>query len=93
MAESEQRDVSLNTMQGNITLKSSNAKVCSACNGELKFIGKIPFRIELTPKMVELYFKPARDEFKEALLPIDIYRCETCGKLELFDLNFSMKAV
>jgi hypothetical protein len=78
-------------MQGNIQLKGTRSQTCTSCNGALKLIGKIPFRIEQTPKFADLVFKPSLNEYKEALCPLDVYRCEKCGRLELYDLDFSMR--
>jgi hypothetical protein len=57
---------------------------CSSCGGGLSNLGTVPFRVG-GPGAAGLFFMGQWAEMSERKYPIDIYRCDACGHLEMFD--------
>jgi hypothetical protein len=70
-------------------MEKDTSKKCTACGGATVSIGQIPFRTHGSTGMGKLFLGDWA-ELNEEKVPIDIFRCETCGHLEMYDLDKSL---
>lgn len=71
-------------------MEEKKPKVCNACQGELEFLGQVPVRTKGHEGLSKLIFGNWT-EISEEIWPIDIFRCKKCARLEMYDLDFSLK--
>ena len=70
---------------GKITNDEPEIEVgCHKCDLKMSYLGKIPFRVGGMQGIAGLLVGSWAD-VNEELLHIDVYRCDSCRKLELFD--------
>jgi len=62
---------------------------CPACKSEMDSLGQLPIRVGGTTGVRHLLLGNWAD-LKEGLLPLDVYRCGTCKRVEFFDLDLSL---
>ena len=62
---------------------------CSACKSEMDSLGQLPIRVGGTTGVRHLLLGNWAD-VKESLMPLDVYRCGTCKRVEFFDLDLSL---
>jgi predicted RNA-binding Zn-ribbon protein involved in translation (DUF1610 family) len=61
----------------------SEIKKCDSCGATMQFTGEAPFRIGGTSGGWKLVFGEFA-ELGEKMLPLNIYVCPQCGKVELY---------
>jgi hypothetical protein len=61
----------------------SEIKKCYSCGAEMQFTGEAPFRVGGTSGGWKLLFGELA-ELGEQMLPLYIYICPQCGKVELY---------
>ena len=64
---------------------------CPACKSEMDALGQLPIRVGGTTGGWHLVLGNWAD-MKESILPLDVYRCGTCKRVEFFDLDLSLPA-
>jgi hypothetical protein len=62
---------------------------CPICKTELRSLGQFPIRVGGTEKGWH-FFLAEFGELSERVKPLDLYRCEKCGRLEFYDHDFSL---
>jgi hypothetical protein len=62
---------------------------CPSCRGELEGLGQIPVRVGGSTGGWHLLLGEWAD-MTEHVLPLDVYRCRSCGRLEFYDHDFSL---
>ena len=62
---------------------------CVRCRTEMKSLGQIPIRVGGTSGGWHLLLGEWAD-MTEGVLPLDVYRCDTCTRVEFFDLDLSL---
>lgn len=68
--------------------KSTNP-ACPVCKLDLRSLGQLPVRIGGTTRGWHLLLGEIAD-LGEKIAPLDLYRCEKCGRLEFYDHDFSL---
>lgn len=64
---------------------------CSVCKKAMESLGQIPIRIGGTSGPWHLVLGDLAD-LNEKVLPLDVYRCTQCKRIEFFDLDLSLPA-
>ena len=64
---------------------------CSVCNQAMRSLGQLPIRVGGTSGGWHLLFGNLAD-VSEDVLPLDVYRCPQCRRVEFFDLDLSLPA-
>lgn len=62
---------------------------CPACKSEMDSLGQLPIRVGGTTGGWHLLLGNFAD-MREGILPLDVYRCGTCKRVEFFDLDLSL---
>ena len=62
---------------------------CPACKSEMESLGQLPIRVGGTTGGWHLLLGNWAD-MRESILPLDVYRCGTGKRVELFDLDLSL---
>ena len=62
---------------------------CPACKSEMDSLGQLPIRVGGTTGGWHLLLGNWAD-MRESILPLDVYRCGTCKRVEFFDLDLSL---
>ena len=62
---------------------------CPACKSEMDALGQLPIRVGGTTGGWHLILGNWAD-MRESILPLDVYRCGTCKRVEFFDLDLSL---
>ena len=62
---------------------------CPACKSEMESLGQLPIRVGGTTGGWHLVLGNWAD-MRESILPLDVYRCGTCTRVEFFDLDLSL---
>ena len=62
---------------------------CPACKSEMDSQGQLPIRVGGTTGGWHLLLGNFAD-MRESILPLDVYRCATCKRVEFFDLDLSL---
>ena len=62
---------------------------CPACRTEMDSLGQLPIRVGGTTGGWHLLLGNWAD-MRESILPLDVYRCSTCKRVEFFDLDLSL---
>ena len=62
---------------------------CAACKSEMDSLGQLPIRVGGTTGIRHLLLGNWAD-MRESILPLDVYRCGTCKRVEFFDLDLSL---
>jgi len=63
--------------------------LCPLCRAPLQALGQIPIRTG-GKEGASAFFFGEWAELGERILPLDLYRCTRCGRLELYDHDFSL---
>ena len=64
---------------------------CVSCNTTLESLGQLPIRTGGTSGGWHLLMHEWAD-VSEKVIPLDVFRCPKCRRLELFDLDASIPA-
>jgi hypothetical protein len=70
-------------------MESDEAPICPHCKVELRGLGQLPIRVGGTTGGWHLFLGEWAD-YGESVKPLDLYRCEKCGRLEFYDHDFSL---
>jgi len=62
---------------------------CSACKTPMESLGQVPVRVGGTSGPWHLLMGEWAD-MTERVFPLDVYRCQQCRRVELFDLDLSL---
>jgi hypothetical protein len=62
---------------------------CPLCKLGLRPLGQLPVRIGGTTRGWHFFLGELAD-LGEKIAPLDLYRCEKCGRLEFYDHDFSL---
>ena len=62
---------------------------CSTCKSEMDSLGQLPIRVGGTTGVRHLLLGNWAD-VKESLMPLDVFRCARCKRVEFFDLDLSL---
>ena len=62
---------------------------CSTCKSQMDALGQLPIRLGGTTGVRHLLMGNWAD-VKESLMPLDVYRCGTCRRVEFYDLDLSL---
>ena len=62
---------------------------CSVCKSPMQSLGQIPIRVGGTTGGWQLLFGKWA-EIGEGVVPLDVYRCAACKRVEFFDLDLSL---
>ena len=68
---------------------SDGAPTCPHCKVELRSLGQLPIRVGGTTPGWHFFLGELAD-LGESIRPLDLYRCEKCGRLEFYDHDFSL---
>ena len=63
--------------------------LCPLCRTQLQRLGQIPVRTGGTSGGWHLLFGEWAD-VGEGIMPLDVYRCPQCSRLEFYDHDFSL---
>lgn len=64
---------------------------CAACKSEMQSLGQLPIRVGGTSGGWHMLFGNWAD-MSEDVIPLDVFRCATCKRIEFFDLDLSLPA-
>ena len=64
-------------------MESYEAPTCPYCQVDLRGLGQLPVRVGGTTSGWHFFLG-------EQIKPLDLYRCEKCGRLEFYDYDFSL---
>jgi predicted nucleic-acid-binding Zn-ribbon protein len=70
-------------------MEQNTAPSCPRCNVTLRGLGQLPIRTGGVGAGWHFLFGEWAD-MGESVRPLDIYRCEKCGRLEFYDHDFSL---
>jgi hypothetical protein len=76
-------------MAGPYPMASYDPPNCPNCNVALRSLGQLPIRVGGTTPGWHLFLGELAD-LGEKIKPLDLYRCEKCGRLEFYDHDFSL---
>ena len=62
---------------------------CPVCKEEMRSLGQMPVRVGGTSGGWHLLFGEWADA-GEGVLPLDVYRCGSCKRVEFYDLDLSL---
>ena len=62
---------------------------CPACKTSMESLGQLPIRVGGTTGGWHLLLGNWAD-MRESILPLDVYRCGTCKRVEFFDMDLSL---
>ena len=62
---------------------------CPACKSEMESLGQLPIRVGGTTGGWHLLLGNWAD-MRESILPLDVYRCKSCKRVEFFDMDLSL---
>lgn len=62
---------------------------CSSCKVPMQSLGQLPIRVGGTAGGWGLLFGEWAD-IGEGVVPLDVYRCERCKRVEFYDLDLSL---
>jgi hypothetical protein len=62
---------------------------CPNCKVPLRALGQLPVRVGGTSAGWHFFLGELAD-LGETIKPLDLYRCETCARLEFYDHDFSL---
>jgi hypothetical protein len=62
---------------------------CATCKISMESLGQIPIRVGGTEGTWHLLLGNLAD-VDEEVLPLDVYRCSKCKRVEFFDLDLSL---
>ena len=65
---------------------------CSSCKSPMQSLGKLPIRVGGTSGGWHLLFGEWADA-SEGVLPLDVYRCPSCKRVDFFDLEEKLSTV
>jgi hypothetical protein len=65
--------------------------MCPICSKELRSLGQLPVRVGGMSGGWHFFLGDIAD-VQESVAPLDMYRCELCGRLEFYDHDFSLPA-
>lgn len=63
---------------------------CPVCQGQLQSLGRVPIRKDTAQTGVITTAQPGDPN---PVVPIDAYRCHSCGRLEFYDHDFLLPAL
>jgi hypothetical protein len=70
-------------------MDQNKAPECPLCKVSLRGLGQLPVRIRGVTR--GWHFIPGEiADLGEKIAPLDLYRCEECGRLEFYDHDFSL---
>lgn len=64
---------------------------CGVCKMEMESLGQIPIRVGGTSGGWHLLLGDWAD-LSEGVIPLDVFRCANCKRIEFFDLDLSLPA-
>ena len=70
-------------------MESYEAPKCPRCQVDLRGLGQLPIRVGGTTPGWHFFLGEWAD-LSEQIKPLDLYRCEKCGRLEFYDHDFSL---
>ena len=70
-------------------MESYELPKCPTCQVELRGLGQLPVRVGGTSAGWHFFLGELAD-LGEKIRPLDLYRCEKCGRLEFYDHDFSL---
>jgi hypothetical protein len=62
---------------------------CPNCKVALRGLGQLPVRVGGASPGWHFFLGEVAD-WSESIKPLDLYRCEKCGRLEFYDHDFSL---
>ena len=62
---------------------------CPACKTRMDSLGQLPIRVGGITGGWHLLLGNWAD-MRESILPLDVYRCGTCKRVEFFDMDLSL---
>ena len=62
---------------------------CQACKTDMQSLGQVPIRVGGTSGGWHLFFGEFAD-MSEGVWELDVYRCDSCKRVEFFDLDLSL---
>ena len=62
---------------------------CAVCKTPMQSLGQVPVRVGGTQGPWHLLIGEWAD-MTERVFPLDVYRCQQCRRVELFDLDLSL---
>lgn len=62
---------------------------CTSCDTEMAFLGQIPVRVGGTSGGWH-FLVGEWAHLSEDVMPLDVYRCGACKRVEFFDLDLSL---
>lgn len=62
---------------------------CRSCKVEMRSLGQVPLRVGGASGGWHLIFGELADA-AESVWPLDVYRCDSCKRVEFFDLDLSL---
>jgi hypothetical protein len=62
---------------------------CPNCKIDLRDLGQLPIRVGGVTRGWHFFLGELAD-LGEQIKPLDLYRCEKCGRLEFYDHDFSL---
>ena len=62
---------------------------CPACKSEMDSLGQLPIRVGGTTGGWHLLLGNWAD-MHESIMPLDVFRCGSCKRVEFFDLDLSL---
>jgi hypothetical protein len=72
-------------------IKSDDAPKCPQRQADLKSLGQLQIRVGGTTPGGQFFLGELAD-LSERIKPLDLHRCEKCGRLEFYDDDFSLPA-
>jgi hypothetical protein len=70
-------------------MSSQSAPNCPNCKVATRALGQLPIRVGGTNPGWHFFLGELAD-LGETIKPLDLYRCEKCGRLEFYDHDFSL---
>lgn len=70
-------------------MESHESPTCPNCKVALRGLGQLPVRVGGMTTGWHFFLGEIAD-LSEKIKPLDLYRCEKCGRLEFYDHDFSL---